>query len=202
MTFPPSLLHEGEEIAVDLNPNWSTLFQPIGAVVLSVVVGILLYRLSHAAGWVGLVLFLAAAAWLVRRFLWWRSTSFTVTSTRVIYRSGVVAKHGREIPLERITNIEFEQTVFERMIGSGDLFIESAGQGSRATFEDIPHPSQVQNLIYTQIQAKVDRNVDRMAGGRELSVPEQIEKLAELRDRGVITPAEFDATKQQLLSGP
>ena len=38
-----------------------------------------------------------------------------------------------------------------------------------------------------------------MAGRRELSIPEQIEKLDELRQRGVITREEFEAKKAQLL---
>ena len=60
-------------------------------------------------------------------------------------------------------------------------------------------PFHVQNEIYRQIERTHGRDMDRMAGRRELSVPEQIEKLAELRDKGLLTPAEFDAKKTQLL---
>ena len=87
----------------------------------------------------------------------------------------------------------------ERLIGSGDLMIESGGERGQQHFHDISRPSRVQNEIYRQIEAAAARDADRMAGRRELSVPEQLEKLDALRQRGVISQAEFDAKKQQLL---
>jgi Short C-terminal domain len=58
------------------------------------------------------------------------------------------------------------------------------------------------NLLKSRI-AEVERSkardLDRAAGARTLSVPEQIEKLADLVTKGVVTQAEFDAKKSQLL---
>jgi uncharacterized membrane protein YdbT with pleckstrin-like domain len=122
-----------------------------------------------------------------------------VTTDRLISRGGVLSKHGREIPLERLNDISFHQSVFERMIGAGDLMIESGGERGQETFPDIPHPSKVQNVIYREIERARGRDADRMSGHRELSVPEQIDKLDELRRRGVLSQAEFDAKKAQLL---
>ena len=73
------------------------------------------------------------------------------------------------------------------------------GERGQQHFADIPKPQVVQNEIYRQIEANQARNADRMAGRRELSVPEQLEKLDELRQRGVISQAEFDQKKTQLL---
>ena len=77
----------------------------------------------------------------------------------------------------------------ERMIGAGDLIIESAGERGQETFSNIPKPSAVQNEIYRQMEASKNRDADRMAGRRELSVPEQLEKLDELRQ---LITSEFD----------
>ena len=122
-----------------------------------------------------------------------------MTSDRLVYRVGVIAKRGKEIPLERVNDIAFTQSIFERIIGTGDLSIESAGATSRETFSDIPRPSAVQNEIYRQMEAAAAKHADRVAGRHELSIPEQLDKLDELRQRGVITQAEFDAKKAQLL---
>ena len=62
-----------------------------------------------------------------------------------------------------------------------------------------PRPGRIQNEMYGQIEAGKNRMADRMAGRRDLSIPEQIEKLDELRQRGVVTEAEFEAKKAQLL---
>jgi uncharacterized membrane protein YdbT with pleckstrin-like domain len=197
--FPTKLLNENEDVILDLRPHWSTLAKPVALLVVSVVAAIALYVVKPIVGAVVGVIALLVLVWFVLRYLRWTTTNFVVTTDRLVYRSGVVAKHGKEIPLERVNDIAFAQTFLDRIIGTGDLSIESAGASSRETFSDIPHPSRVQNEIYAQMEAASGRHADRMAGRRDLSIPEQLEKLDELRQRGVVTQAEFEAKKRQLL---
>ena len=199
--FPRKLLNDNEDIIRDLRPHWWFLSGPIAALVLTVALTIFVAAIGAATGLIiaSLVLMVAAVLWLLVRVLRWTTTNFVVTTDRLIFRSGVLSKHGREIPLERVNDITFNATLFERMIGAGDLVIESAGERGQQMFTDIPHPMQVQNEVYRQIEAAQQRDADRMAGRRELSVPEQLEKLDELRQRGVISQAEFDTKKSQLL---
>jgi predicted Zn-dependent peptidase len=77
--------------------------------------------------------------------------------------------------------------------------IESAGERGQETFPDLPRPARVQNAVYQEIERFRERQADRAAGRPALSIPEQLEKLDELRQRGVISQAEFDAKKTQLL---
>jgi uncharacterized membrane protein YdbT with pleckstrin-like domain len=199
--FPRKLLNDHEDIILDLRPHWWFLSGPIAAVVLTVALTIFVAAIGAASAVpiAALVLVLGAVVWLSVRLLRWTTTNFVVTTDRLIFRTGVLSKHGREIPLERVNDITFHASLFERMIGAGDLVIESAGERGQQMFTDIPHPMQVQNEVYRQIEAAQQRDADRMAGRRELSVPEQLEKLDELRQRGVITQAEFDTKKSQLL---
>ena len=145
------------------------------------------------------VVLLVALVWFAGRYARWTTTNFVVTTDRLVFRSGVLAKQGKEIPLDRVNDIAYHQSIFERIIGAGDLMIESAGERGQETFTDIPRPARVQNEIYRQMELAQSRAADRMAGRRELSVPEQLEKLDELRQRGIISQAEFDAKKAQLL---
>jgi uncharacterized membrane protein YdbT with pleckstrin-like domain len=201
MAFPRKLLNEGEEVVLDLRPHWLYFVRPVAAVVAVVVVAIiaLSYGVPSPVKWSLLGLLLICVVWLVARYAKWTTTNFTLTTDRIVHRTGVLAKHGREIPLDHLNDISYEQSMFERMVGIGDLVIESAGQRGQETFPDLPKPGLIQNEIYHQIEAQKNRMADRMAGRRELSVPEQIEKLDELRQRGIITPAEFEAKKAQLL---
>jgi uncharacterized membrane protein YdbT with pleckstrin-like domain len=195
------LLNEGEEIVLDLRPHWWFFVGPFVAVVLTIVAEIAVMVLD-LPDWLFLglgVLLIVNVLWLAVRLVRWTTTNFVVTSDRLIYRSGVVAKHGKEIPLERLNDISFHQTVLERILGAGDLLIESGGERGQQAFSDIRRPAFVQNEIYRAIEAAQARDADRMAGRRELSIPEQIDKLDELRQRGVISQAEFDAKKAQLL---
>ena len=201
MPFPPKLLNDGEEVVLDLHPHWWFFAGPLAALVLTVAATIAVMVLD-LPDWLWFALLALTALnvlWLLVRLAKWSTTNFVVTTDRLIHRSGVLAKKGKEIPLERLNDISFDQSVFERMLGSGDLMIESGGERGQQLFTDIPHPNRVQNEIHRQIEAAQARDADRMAGRRELSIPEQIDKLDDLRSRGVISQAEFDAKKAQLL---
>ena len=71
----------------------------------------------------------------------------------MIFRTGVLAKHGVEIPMDRINNINFHQSIWERVIGAGDLEIESAGRDGQSKFDDVWHPDAVQQELYRQMEA-------------------------------------------------
>ena len=102
--------------------------------------------------------------------------------------------------------IRFNQSIFERMLGAGDLLIESAGETGQNTFTDIRKPNMVQQIVYREIEAYENRRVDRMAGSRGpigpagLSVPEQLEKLHQLLQQGAINRSEYEAQKARLLA--
>ncbi len=202
MPFPKRLLLDGEVVALDLRPHWWFFAGPMFTGI--PVIALLFLALKqngdvHDAlllGWA--VLALVWAVWLGARLFSWQTTHFVVTSERLVFRSGILAKHSRDIPLEKVNDLASSQSFFERMIGAGDLVIESAGERGLQTFSDIPHPNAVQQEIYRQMEV----NQAAMSGGgapRQQSVTDQIAALADLLDRGAISPAEFEAKKAQLL---
>src|SRR5450755_3521133 len=142
----------------------------------------------------------AWAGWLAVKYMEWNFTHFVVTDDRVIYRTGVMAKRGVEIPMERINNINFHQGIWERVIGAGDLDIESAGKDGQSHFDDVWHPDGVQQELYRQMEANAKKRAgwsnpgvapsSAAAPAPAATVPEQLQQLADLRDRGVITAAE------------
>ncbi|HEX9683097.1 MAG TPA: PH domain-containing protein [Acidimicrobiales bacterium] len=211
MAFPRRLLNDEEDIALDLRPHWWFLSGPAALVTVLVVVGVvgLAQDWPGPIKWVVALVLVGGLAWLGVRYARWASTNFVVTTDRLIFRSGVIAKHGIEIPLERVNNVIFNQTIFERILGAGDLLIESAGQSGQQRFADITHPSGVQNEIYRQIEANETRTAERVASahrsavprrdGDATSIPEQIRELSELRDQGIISAEEFETKKRDLL---
>ena len=211
MPFPRKLLNDKEDIVIDLHPHWWFFAPPLFVLVGSLVLGLLLVAgtdvlwLQVPAG----VLILGCLLWFGLRYSRWITTNFVVTTDRLIYRHGVLAKHGIEIPLDRVNTVFFRQSIFERIVGSGDLVIESAGEMGRQAFSNVRHPSAVQNEIYRQIEANENRKFDRVgmsaaaagtgAGDRDSSIPAQIRELDELRKQGLVSEEEFAAKKQQLL---
>ena len=206
MPFPKHLLTDDEDLVLDLRPHWWFL-APAGAVLLIASVlglGALVQSWWPPVEWMVLVVWLVAVGYFGVQYLLWTTTNFVVTNERVISRHGVVAKEGIEIPLDRINTVFFNQSIFERIIGAGDLGIESAGEGGRQQFSDIRKPNMVQNEIYRQVEGLEDRRLRKLGeaaggGASELSIPEQIEKLDQLRRQGVVTDEEFEQKKRELL---
>jgi uncharacterized membrane protein YdbT with pleckstrin-like domain len=202
MPYPKKLLNDYETVAVDLHPHWWYFAQPVAALVGSIILGIiaLVSDVSGTFGdilkWLMIVLIIISAIWVVVRYLKWITTNFVITSDRLIFRAGVLAKMGVEIPLERVNTVHFSQSIFERMTGSGDLLIESGGEDGQQLFSDIRHPDRVQNLIHSQMEENEKR---RFTGNSATDVASQLEKLEGMLDRGTLTPEEFRSQKDKLL---
>lgn len=201
MPYPKKLLNDHETVALDLHPHWWTFAKAALLLLAAVVLGIFSLTLDGDVGtflgWSSIVLIVGAALWLVQQYAVWATTNFVVTSDRVIYRSGVFAKRGVEIPLERVNNVLFSQSIIERMLGAGDLMIESGGMEGQQRFTDIKNPDQVQRLIHAQIDARQSSN----RGGAAVSsdVASQLEKLEGMLQRGTLSPDEFAREKRRLL---
>jgi len=202
MPFPKRLMLDGETVALDLRPHWWFFAGPLfaGLPVLALLVVALKQNgdVQTVALWATAAIALGWAVWLGSRLISWQTTHFLVTSDRLVFRSGILAKHTRDIPLEKVNDLASSQSLFERMIGAGDLLIESAGERGQETFSDIPHPDAVQQEIYRQMEANQARQMG-VGPPRQQSVTDQIAALADLRDRGAISPAEYEAKKAQLL---
>ncbi len=200
---------------LDLKPHWwyfatqaTALFW---ALVLGLVAGVWIQQ--PVVTIIALGLIVGILFWFIARYIVWSTTSFVVTTDRLINRSGVFGRQGTEIPLERVNTVFFAQTFFERVIGSGDLEIESASEQGSQKFTNIRKPLNVQNEIYRQMEENENRKYDRVgrnliagpggagpgAGDGGLSIPDQIEKLDLLRQKGIISNEEFQAKKVELL---
>jgi uncharacterized membrane protein YdbT with pleckstrin-like domain len=209
MPYDTKKLNADETIALDMHPHWWYFAEPALVLAGAIVVGILILAqnpngfLADLLKWGGIGLLVVGALWLLGRYMRWISTNFVITSQRLIFRQGIIAKTGIEIPLERVNNVNFSQGIFERMLGAGDLLIESGGEDGQQRFTDIRRPDEVQNLIHSQMEHVARRRGGYAGGGTAAAagstVAEQLERLEGLLQRGTITQAEFDSQKAKLL---
>ncbi len=206
--FPRKLLIPGEEIVLELRPHPIALALPAIALVVGTAV----------AAWItssvnGVVVLVVWGAWLAMLLIYvvpktvgWFTSIFVVSSDRVISREGFIAKRSMEIPLEQVNDVRFEQGIFDRMVGAGTLLIQSASTTGTNSFEDIRRPEDVQRTIFHQGELNQSRSrhrappaetpapsrPDPVAPGAppaSPSVTTELERLADLRVRGVLTEA-------------
>ena len=206
MAYPKKHLNPNETVVLDLQPHWWFFAGSASTLALCVIAGLVVTgQLEPGTGRNVLIKVITAAivlsaVWLLQRFVKWRTTNFVITSDRVIFREGMIAKRGVEIPLGRVNNINFNQTIFERIIGAGDLLIESGGEDGQQRFTDISHPQAVQNLLHAQVEAKAARTMGfTPPSALPFDIAGQLEKLEGLLDRGALSQDEFDAQKARLL---
>jgi membrane protein YdbS with pleckstrin-like domain len=156
MGFPAKMLNPGEQLAVNVRPHWKYLFLPILATVVALA-GSIAALVANIPQWaeiiIGVVL-VVCLVWLFGRYLRWTTTTFVVTTERLIMRKGILKRSGREILLDRLTDISYTQTFFDRILKCGDVLIESPGRDSPETFPDLPHPISIQNEIYRLIEQR------------------------------------------------
>lgn len=198
MRYPRRLLGEDEEVLAEFRPHWRVLLPALGwAMVLAAGGGLALAALEDP--WRLAAVAAAPALWLLiagRRLLRWWSTGYVLTTERIIVRQGMVARSGTEIPLENIVNVLFSQRVTERLLGYGDVIVESAGSQGQSRLVDVPDPQGFQSEIY---RARELRSLHFSRGSGPVDVVAQLERLADLRERGHLSEEEFDRAKRRLL---
>ena len=154
MGFPENVLAEGERVERSFNPHWLTVIAPtlLGVILLAAVAVVVRLTPDDTTGntlqWIVLALLAVLAIPLVLvPFLRRQTTLYVVTSHRVMVRRGILNKYGKDITISKITDVSFEQTLLDRVINSGSLRIESAGDSPDELLRNIPHSHEVQQLI-------------------------------------------------------
>ncbi len=148
-------LSDGERSVLTLHPHWKMLLRPalLLVVVIAAAVALLVVippgRLAApgriAVGVVALVL---AAAGFGVPFLRWQTTTYRLTTRRLSLRSGILTRTGRDFPLIRISDVSFTQGPIDRLIGSGRLVVESAGEHGQLVLGEIPDVQEVQATLF------------------------------------------------------
>jgi membrane protein YdbS with pleckstrin-like domain len=203
MGYPKRLLTEGEEIVREFRPHWRMLVIPLGWTLLLAAAVVLTWIFPPDQKWFDWgVTGIAGVAWLVLGLyplISWFFTLYVLTNERLIARSGVLARHGLEIPLEQVNDVTFTQTILERVLHSGDLLIESAGTQGQSRFSNIPEPEEFHSLLY---RTREDRS---MALQGVKPTPEgndsvsRLERLARLHQDGMISREEYEEQKKKIL---
>ena len=93
----------------------------------------------------------------------WRTTHYVITTHRLLFREGILTRRGRDLGLSRITDVSYRQTLWERIINSGTLTIESAGDSGATVLRQIPDSDGVQQLLNHMIEEDADRRAQESA---------------------------------------
>jgi uncharacterized membrane protein YdbT with pleckstrin-like domain len=152
-------LSEGERSVLTLHPHWKILLRP--ALILMVVAAagaaltIVIPPGSYAAPGriaVGGLVLIVAMVWFVVPFLRWQTTTYQLTTRRLRLRRGILSRSGRDFPLIRISDVSFSHGLIDRMLGCGQLVVESAGEHGQLVLTEIPQVEKVQATLFQLVE--------------------------------------------------
>jgi uncharacterized membrane protein YdbT with pleckstrin-like domain len=144
------LLTDGESVVVDTRTHPKALIVPGLVLVVALALAIFLDR-KIGNGFVSLLVWIVALVvivwWVLRPFLDWLTSTYTVTSKRLITREGIISRKGHDIPLMRISDVAFDQGIVDRMLGCGTLVVSDASTHGSVRLNDIPRVESVQRTL-------------------------------------------------------
>lgn len=148
----------GERILASSSRHWIVLVRPIGVTLLVVVAALAIVILLPLPGELKLFLGLAAAIFgvgTINLYYWaWRAHEYVLTDQRVILNEGIFSKFSRSIAIDRIQDLTTFQGLWGRALRFGDIEVEAAGRESAEVLGTVPHPQQLRNAIFSQMEAR------------------------------------------------
>ena len=177
MPLPRKLLGEEEDIVVEMRPHWVFFVGPlIIAAVVVIGISVAFFALGkHATAVVAYPLLLIAAIpvlWFIGRMFRWRNYIIALTTTRIIVRRGVLERNTLQLRLQRVTEVNTSQRLWERALGVGRLILDVQGDDDSLVIEDVAKPLVFQRVVNTQIDELVDRHrTDLYSAPPPTSVP-------------------------------
>jgi uncharacterized membrane protein YdbT with pleckstrin-like domain len=148
----------GERILVSSCRHWVVLLRPIATTILAAIVLLVVLTLLPLAGELRLFLMLGVALagiLAINLYYWgWRAHEYVLTDQRVILNEGIISKFSRSITIDRIQDLTTFQGLWGRTWGFGDIELESAGREGGELLSTVPHPQQLRNAIFAQIEAR------------------------------------------------
>lgn len=183
MAYPKSLLSPGEEVILDLHPHWKRIALPV--LLVPVIIGLAAFAAAEMPDnsaqapvrWAILAVAVALLFWFsLRPYLTWQFTHYVFTNRRIVHREGVIARSGRDVPLNRVNDVSFQHGVIDRLFGCGTLIVESAGERGQVAFNEVPRVEKVQRRLYELVQDEEnrERQADRSATDRTPQPPDPV----------------------------
>jgi hypothetical protein len=198
MAYIEKNLAPGEEVLLRPRYHW-VRFAPAASLLLAaLVLTILAFALPSPEARTPLLigsgvlaavsLFAAARRALVDSF-----DEFALTSARVVKKVGFLTRSVRQIPLDKVQDVNIRATLWGRWLAYGDVELQTAGADGTVVFPRIRHPEEFRNALFAHA-------VQGTAPAARPSVEARLKELTRLKDAGVVSEAEYAEKRRALIA--
>ena len=204
-------LKKDEKLLLITRQHWIKLALPVCAWLLLVILLLILKWFIFSTGF---LIVLIAAIYPAYEYINWKYNLWAVTNIRVVDESGFFSRHSKESPLDKINNVEYAQSIWGRMLGYGDVDIQTAAEMGETTYNLIHAPKLLKDTIThaqeeykkmqignqaSQLAEAIARTNPGTAAASTQMIADELHKLFDLLQKGAITNEEYIAQKNKLM---
>lgn len=202
-----TVLKKDEKILLITRQHWLRLALPFFAWILLAV--ILIWWLQNRTAF---IIVLITAVYPMLEYLNWKYNLWCVTNLRVVDETGFFTRYSKESPLDKINNVEYDQSIWGRIFGFGNVDIQTAAELGETTYNLIHHPKLLKDTIthaqeeYKKLQISNQATQFAEAIARtntaqpsQQMIADELQKLFDLLQKGAITQEEYSAQKNKLM---
>jgi len=197
-------LKKDEKIIMETKPHWLTLVVPSFIMLIVSISGIII-------GSYGLLVVLVFAGYFIYKIIQRNNNLWIVTNLRVIDEYGVFSNNTKESPLDKINNVSYLQSFLGKIFGYGNVQIQTAAEIGSTTYFSVENPKELKDTIphmqeeykLYQIKRQANEFANVMAAGQKnnkIDVAAELEKLYELKQKGILTEEEYNNRKIKILN--
>ncbi len=210
MGYLENVLGQNEKVVFSTRRHWLVIWRPLVfmtiVAALVVVAAALLTPFTAGVSLLGLILLVVPLGRMIMVVLEWANETYIVTNRRIIQTEGVFNKHVADSSLEKVNDVVMDQTFWGRLWGYGDIQIMTASEIGVNKLHQLANPVRFKTTMLDQKEALGDPDVVRRANHTDPNkpssrdeIPDLIAELATLRDKGILTPEEFEKKKAELM---
>ena len=142
------------DITIRPTSKWARFQFTLVFVIFCVCVGVWVNKLQHQVDWRFLIIPALLFLWPLKTHMRLRFTKVAISGDKLHYETGILSKTMRTIQMTKIQDVRIDQSLVQRMMQIGNLSIETAGETSRLTIQDIDAPRAVADEILDAAQGR------------------------------------------------
>ncbi len=197
-------LRKGEKVIIETKPHWLTLVVPFLIMLIGLIFGIVI-------GSYGIILTIILIGYFIYKIIQRNNNLWAVTNLRVIDEYGVFSNNSKESPLDKINNVSYGQSFLGKVFGYGNVQIQTAAEIGSTTYFAVENPKELKDTItrmqeeykLRQIQNQATELASAIIVAKQINktdVASELEKLYELKQKGILTEEEYNTRKTKILN--
>jgi uncharacterized membrane protein YdbT with pleckstrin-like domain len=201
-------LKKDEKAVLEIRQHWFVMVAPSFLSLIGIILGSILIGYSVVFG---ISIILIVICYFIYKVIQRRNNLWIVTNLRVIDEYGVFSNNAKESPLDKLNNVSYNQSFFGKIFEYGNVQIQTAAEIGSTTYHMVEHPKKLKDTItneqeeykHGQIMKQAAEFANAISPERQtnkIDVATELERLFELKQKGILTEEEFNARKAKILN--